>query len=187
MKFLDTSRLEFMKIECIENKDLQIEIKTFIDSPQHLVAEGGLNYTFPWLTLTFLIKEILYKKVEKVVVSNRLFDSPWSQLCLKFFLNNGKTPWQWHMKDTLKLKILPTWINVGVEPAPRHMTDCSMLFFLSNKPSFCYSNNFCCNLFTLFCFDSPQHLLAEGGLNYTFPWLTLTSSKKFWTKNWKTL
>ena len=41
-----------MKIECIENKDLQIEIKTFIDSPQHLVAEGGLNYTFPWFTLT---------------------------------------------------------------------------------------------------------------------------------------
>ena len=30
-----------MKIEYIENKDLQTEIKTFIDSMQHLVAEGG--------------------------------------------------------------------------------------------------------------------------------------------------
>ena len=26
------------------------------------------------------------------------------------------------MKDTLQLKILPTWINVGDEPAPRHLT-----------------------------------------------------------------
>ena len=30
-----------MKIEYTENKDLQTEIKTFIDSMQHLVAEGG--------------------------------------------------------------------------------------------------------------------------------------------------
>ena len=37
VKFLDTSRLEFMKIEYIENKDLQTKIKTFIDSLQHHV------------------------------------------------------------------------------------------------------------------------------------------------------
>ena len=30
-----------MKIDYIERKDLLREIKTFIDSPQHLVAEGG--------------------------------------------------------------------------------------------------------------------------------------------------
>ena len=30
-----------MKIEYTENKDLQTEIKTFIDSMQRLVAEGG--------------------------------------------------------------------------------------------------------------------------------------------------
>ena len=30
-----------MKIEYIENKDLQTEIKTFIDSMQHLVAESS--------------------------------------------------------------------------------------------------------------------------------------------------
>ena len=59
------------------------------------------------------------------------FASTWSQLCLKFFLNSYKTPWQGHMKDTLQLKVLPTWINVGVVPAPRHLTYCSMLFSLS--------------------------------------------------------
>ena len=58
---------------------------------------------------------------------------------------------KWHMKDTFQLKILPTWINVGLELAPRHLTYCSMLFFLSSKPSFCYSNNFCRNLFTFLC------------------------------------
>ena len=57
-------------------------------------------------------------------------------------------------------KILPIftdlWIIVGVEPVPRHLTYCSMLFFLSSKPSFCYSNNFCCNLFTFLCLkDAP--------------------------------
>ena len=30
-----------MKIEYIENKDLQTEIKTIIDSMQHLVAESS--------------------------------------------------------------------------------------------------------------------------------------------------
>ena len=85
--------------------------------------------------------------------------STWSQLCSKFFLNNYKTPWQWHMKDTLQLKILPTWTNVGVEPVPRHLTCCSMLFFLSNKPSFCSSNNFCRNLFTILCLKDVQPLI----------------------------
>ena len=31
--------MEFMKVEYIENKDLQTEIKTFINSPQHLGNE----------------------------------------------------------------------------------------------------------------------------------------------------
>ena len=83
----------------------------------------------------------------------------YSEICSKFFLNNYKTPWEWHMKDTLQLKILPTWINVGVEPAPRHLTYCSMLFFLSNKPSFCYSNNFCRNLFTFLCLKDVPLLI----------------------------
>ena len=33
--------MEFMKTEYIEKKDLKTEIRTFIDSLQHLVAEGG--------------------------------------------------------------------------------------------------------------------------------------------------
>ena len=97
--------------------------------------------------------------------------STWSQLSSKFFLNNYKTPWQWHMKDTLQLKILPTCTNVGVEPAPRHLTCCSMLFFLSNKPSFCYSNNFCCNLFTFLSLKDVPLLINfsnvfQPGLSY---------------------
>ena len=66
---------------------------------------------------------------------------------------------KWHMKDTLQLKILRTWINVGVEPAPRHLTYCSMLFFLSNRPTFCYSNNFCRNLFTFLCLKDVPLLI----------------------------
>ena len=47
------------------------------------------------------------------------------------------------MKDTLQLKILPTWINVGVEPAPRHLTYC----------------NFCRNLFTFLCLKDVPPLI----------------------------
>ena len=69
------------------------------------------------------------------------------------------------LQDTLTMayerhppvKILPTWINVGVEPTPRHLTYFSMLFFLTSKPSFCYSNNFCRNFFTFLCLkDVPR-------------------------------
>ena len=56
-----------------------------------------------------------------------------SHLFSKFFLNNYDAPWQWHLKDNLQLKILRTWINIGVEPAPRHLTYYCMLLFLSNK------------------------------------------------------
>ena len=38
--------------------------------------------------------------------------------------------------DNLQLKILKTWINIGVEPAARFLTYYSMLLFLSDKPSF---------------------------------------------------
>ena len=75
---------------------------------------------------------------------------------------------------TLHLKILPTWINVGVEPAPRHLTYCSMLFFPSNKPSFCYSNNFCRNLFSFLCLKEFTSLInfsnvLQPGHSYSDP------------------
>ena len=40
-----------------------------------------------------------------------------SRLGWKFFLNNYEASWQQHLKDALQLKILQTWINIGVEPA----------------------------------------------------------------------
>ena len=36
----------------------------------------------------------------------------WFQLCSQFFLNNYDAQWPRHLKDTLQLKILRTWINV---------------------------------------------------------------------------
>ena len=36
----------------------------------------------------------------------------WFQLRSKFFLNNYEAHWQRHLKDTLHLKILRTWINI---------------------------------------------------------------------------
>ena len=68
-------------------------------------------------------------------------ESTWSQLCSKFFLKDYEAPWQRHLKDTLHLKILQTWINLGVKPAPRHMTYYCMI------ECWCWSNNFCHNLF----------------------------------------
>ena len=35
------------------------------------------------------------------------------QLCSKFFLNNYEALWQRHLKDTLQLKILGEWVNIG--------------------------------------------------------------------------
>ena len=63
-------------------------------------------------------------------------ESTWSQLYSKFFLNSYEAPWQLHLKDTLQMKILRTWIIIGVEASPRHLTYYCMLLFLSNKPSF---------------------------------------------------
>ena len=64
------------------------------------------------------------------------FESTWLQLRSKFFLNNYKAPWQRHLKDTLLLKTLWTWINIGVGPATIHLTYYCMLLLLSSKPSF---------------------------------------------------
>ena len=36
----------------------------------------------------------------------------WFQLCSQFFLNNYDAHWPRHLKDTLQLKILRTWINI---------------------------------------------------------------------------
>ena len=35
----------------------------------------------------------------------------WLQLCSEFFINNYEVPWQQHLKDTLRLKILWTWMS----------------------------------------------------------------------------
>ena len=43
------------------------------------------------------------------------FESTWSQLCSKFFVNNYEAPWQRHLKHNLYLKILRTWISIGVD------------------------------------------------------------------------
>ena len=37
----------------------------------------------------------------------------WYQPCSKFYLNNYNAHWQRHLKDTLQLKILRTWNNIG--------------------------------------------------------------------------
>ena len=58
-----------------------------------------------------------------------------TSICSRFFLNNYEAPWQQDLKDTLQLKILRTWINMGVEPATRHLAHYYMLLFLSNKRS----------------------------------------------------
>ena len=50
-------------------------------------------------------------------------ESTWSQPCSKFFLNNYEAPWQRHLKDTLQLKILRTWIY-------------ALRFFRNNKSNF---------------------------------------------------
>ena len=36
----------------------------------------------------------------------------WYQLCSKCFLDNYEAHWQRHLKDTLQMKILRTWINI---------------------------------------------------------------------------
>ena len=41
-------------------------------------------------------------------------ESTSSQLCSNVFLNNYKAPWQQHLKDTVQLKILWTWINISI-------------------------------------------------------------------------
>ena len=45
-------------------------------------------------------------------------------------------PRQRCLKDTLQLRILWICINIGVKPAPRHLTYYCMLLFLPNKSSF---------------------------------------------------
>ena len=37
----------------------------------------------------------------------------WYQLCSKSFLDNYEAHWQRHLKDTLQMKILRTWININ--------------------------------------------------------------------------
>ena len=38
-------------------------------------------------------------------------EGTWLQLCSEFFLNNYEALWQQHLKDTLQLKILRTWMS----------------------------------------------------------------------------
>ena len=51
----------------------------------------------------------------------------------KFISNNYEAPGQRQIKDTLQMKILRTWINIGVEPGPINLAYYCMLFFLSTN------------------------------------------------------
>ena len=57
-------------------------------------------------------------------------------LIITMFKGNYEAIWQRHLKDTLQLKILRTWINIGVELAPIHLIYYFTFLFLSNKPTF---------------------------------------------------
>ena len=102
------------------------------------------------------IREQLNQKDLRRCFGNFFSKVSFRELFWKFFLNNYRTPWQQNLKDTLQLKISPTWIDKGVEPAPRHLTY-YCVSFSQKKLDFAFnlfwSNNFCPNLFTFLSFS----------------------------------
>ena len=87
-----------------------------------------LAFSVEWERLPALLWYFLFRKCPS--------KSTWSELCSKFFLNNYKKTWQKHLKDTIQLKILRTWIIIRVKPAQRHLTYNCIPLFLPNKLSF---------------------------------------------------
>ena len=106
----------------------------------------------------------------------------WHQLCSKFFLNINEAHWQWHLKDTLQLKIIRQWIRIRVNsslanvmkrkwtnvPEKQSVVQKSepvlwrtvhlLLYSFSLKQTYVLnsaicSSNFCHNLFTFLAFD----------------------------------
>ena len=106
-----------------------------------MVFRVFIFYLFIFFCLETTVIENNWMRTTSVAVMVFFFrkyhsESTWSQLYSKFFLNSYEAPWQLHLKDTLQMKILRTWIIIGVEASPRHLTYYCMLLFLSNKPSF---------------------------------------------------
>ena len=91
------------------------------------------------------IREQLYQNDFCCCYGEFFFESVIPQVLDHSYVQSSfyKTPWQWYMKDTLQLKILPTSTNVGVKPALRHLTYC----------------NFCHNLFTFLCLKDVPPLI----------------------------
>ena len=87
-----------------------------------------LAFSVEWERLPALLWYFFFRKCPS--------KSTWSELCSKFFLNNYKKTWQKHLKDTIQLKILRTWIIIRVKPVQRHLTYNCILLFLPNKLSF---------------------------------------------------
>ena len=86
------------------------------------------TFSIEWERLPALLWYFFFRKCHS--------KSTWLELCSKFFLNNYKKPWQKHLKDTIQLKILRTWIIIGVKLAQRHLTYNCILLFLPNTLSF---------------------------------------------------
>ena len=75
----------------------------------------GILYIHFYFLFRNVIREQLDKNDFRRCYVNFFFqkrhsESTWSQLCSEFFLNSYETPWQRHLKNTLQLKILRTWV-----------------------------------------------------------------------------
>ena len=129
-------------------------------------------FSYFWLETT--VRENNWMRTTSVPVKVIFFrkfhsESTWSQLCSKFFLNNYEAPWQWHLKDTLQLKILRTWINISVVLARRVLTYHLCFSFSQTSLPFCH------NLFSFLPFDI---LRIVKFMQYIYAFFKITV--KFW-------
>ena len=73
----------------------------------------GILFPFLFFLFRYVIREQLDENDFRRCFFPRKYhsESTWSQLCSKFFINNHKSTWQQHLKDTLQLNILWTWVS----------------------------------------------------------------------------